>query len=78
MKVKLVQEDEARLDKLIEIGTELVAAVKALGAPDLSPILTELGAIEATLQDIDTNTKPEPPNSAVGIEIVPGKPTTQA
>ena len=82
MKVKLVQEDAERLDTLIRIGEEILAAVKALQPPlpiDLLPILTELGAIEATLTDIDNNTKPEPPSSeAVGIEIVPGKPTTQA
>lgn len=74
MKVKLVAEDEARLDKLIELGTEMLAALKALS---LGAVQTTLDAIKADADEIAANTAPEKP-VAVGIEIQPGPPSTRS
>ncbi len=72
VQVKLVKEDENLL-------REILAAIKAIQPQppiDLQPILDKLATIETILEEIDANTKPEPP--VVGIEITPGPPTTHA
>jgi hypothetical protein len=75
VKVKLVPEDEARLDKIISIGEQILAALGKPAPVDFTPVLNVLGEIEGTLQEIANNTQPEP--KVVGIEIIPCSPATK-
>jgi hypothetical protein len=76
MRVWFGPEEEARLDELIKLGKEIIAAIQQLSLGDiqisLGNIQTTLDEIKSDLDTLVTNTKPEPP--VVGIEIEPGTP----